>query len=47
MDPMHGYERLLQCVSTERIKLQKCAVRDGMREGMKEAEESCLSCLLI
>lgn len=33
--------------STERIKLEQCAVRDGMRGGMSEAEESCLSCLLI
>lgn len=33
--------------STERIKLEKCAVREGVRGGMKEAEESCLSCLLI
>lgn len=28
--------------STERIKLEKCAVREGVRGGMKEAEESCL-----
>lgn len=28
--------------STERIKLEQCAVRDGMRRGMKEAEESSL-----
>lgn len=33
--------------STERIKLEKSAVREGVRGGMKEAEESCLSCLLI
>jgi len=29
--------------STERIKLEKCAVRDGVRGGMKEAEGSRLS----
>ena len=28
--------------SMERIKLEECAVRDGVRGGMKEAEESCL-----
>ena len=33
--------------SIERIKLEECAVRDGVRGGMKEAEEFCLSCPLI
>lgn len=33
--------------SIERIKLVKCVVRDGVRRGMNEAEESPLSYLLI
>lgn len=34
-------------ISMERIKLEKCAVRDGVRGGMKVAEESHLSRPLI
>lgn len=33
--------------SMERIKLEKCGVRDVMRGGMKETEESHQSHLLI
>lgn len=33
--------------SIERIKLEKCAARGGIRRGMKEAEESGLSHPLI
>lgn len=46
MDHMHGYERE-NILFMKRIKLVKCVIRDGVRGRMKEAEESCLSCLLI